>query len=421
MIISKILEKFKIAVCNLFYAARSLLWKRDEGIVLLDAWFGVKFADNPRFLFQYLSAHKEELSLSHVVWVTRDKEINKMLNDMGYESYMIDSKESKYYHKHAAYHIVCNSANGGGKSHSEFSGEVLRGYSYRAKRINLWHGIAGKGVKFGSNEIKARLARHPLFAKFELFIYDRKWYRLFVENYCGWGDNYVLVQSTEHMKVAKAQWRLPDQNHIFTGYPRVCKCERYTPTEEKVISLMKKYKSVFLYLPTFRSNTKFNFDSVADKLKDILLKNDILWIQKMHSADVQSHITAEMSDNIISLDPNFDINVLYPYITFMVTDYSSCMLEAVYFGKGLIFYIPDFDNFINNDRGIMFDPNLCMAGPKCKTIDELRAAILKYKDDPNTAKSETYQQVYDLYWKETGAMQMGQIWNNIVRQTKKIS
>lgn len=397
---------------------RSLVWKRDDSIVLMDAWFGRKFADNSRFLFQYLSTNKEELHLAHVVWVTRDVKINKMLNDMGYESYMLDSNESVYYHKHAGYHIVCNRPIGGDSSHPELEGEVLSNYSYGAKRINLWHGIAGKGVKFSSNEFESRINNHPLYAKLKFYFLGLKWYRLFVEDYCGWGDNYVLVQSTENLKVAKAQWRLPDKNHIFTGYPRVCKCERYTPTEEKIISLIKQYKSIFLYLPTFRSDTKFKFDYVSDNLKDILVKNNILWIQKAHSADTQSHIEEGMSDNVVSLDPNFDINVLYPYITFMVTDYSSCMLEAIYFGKGLIFYVPDFDDFIHKDRGITFNPDICMAGPKCRTIEELREAVLKYKDNPEESKTESYQQAYDLYWKETGGMEVGQIWKDIVEQTK---
>ena len=98
---------------------RKLLWNisqigkskgRDNSIVLIGAWFGNRFADNSRYLFQYLSENKVALGLTHVIWVTRSSSVCKTIRQMGYECYMMDSEESIAYHKKAGIHIICNSA-----------------------------------------------------------------------------------------------------------------------------------------------------------------------------------------------------------------------------------------------------------------------------------------------------------------------
>ncbi len=52
---------------------------------------GEKFADNSRFLFQYLHQEKQELLLKRVIWVTRNKNLKDELSEMGYEVYLCGS------------------------------------------------------------------------------------------------------------------------------------------------------------------------------------------------------------------------------------------------------------------------------------------------------------------------------------------
>lgn len=403
------MEEISRLINNFFFnipsAIKSLFWKRDETIVLMDSWFGNKFADNPRFLYQYLHENKEELGLTHVVWVTRNFEINSELNSMGYESYMIDSKESVYFHKHAKYHIVNNSPN----NNDEFTGELLEGYSFGAKRINLWHGIAGKGVKFANNAKVAAFSKSR-FYKLYLKLNDIKLWRLLFDQKCGWGDAFYLAQSTEGKRVLKSFFRLPDKNYILTGYPRICGCNKLLKSEQEIVDKMGSYKKTILYLPTFRSNTEFDFQTVALQMNDILSKEDLLWIQKAHTADNQNTLEGG-SENIINLNPNFDINVLLPYIDVLVTDYSSCMLEGVGLKKKLIFYIPDFDEYLAKDRGVSYDPQIAMCGPKAYNIDELRK-IVSYIDSISI-NTPQYKKAFELYWSETSGKGLAEIWRDI--------
>lgn len=405
-------NRIEIIIKNLIYLCISIFWKKDKSIVLMDAWFGQKFADNPRYLYQYLFENKEKLNLSHVVWVTRNSDVNHMLQQMGYESYMIDSKESIYYHKHAYYHIINNSSNGYGK----YEGEVLDYYSFRSKRINLWHGVAGKGVGFADKEIIKKEASQKCIHMIKKFLHKFTFWRLIFEKQGGWGNQYILVQSKENRRISDLCFRLPTNRYIISNYPRVCNSVRHTTTEEDILDYISKYEYIFLYLPTFRSNTNCNCNDVVDNIKDILISKNILWIQKRHSGDSNSfNIINTLNSNIITLDINFDINVLMPKITCLVTDYSSCMIDAIYFNKDLIFYVPDFDEYTNNDRGIMFDPEVTMVGPKAYNIDELREILLKYKNISGS-RTQKYEQARNLYWSENGKKSLDEIWNDILSQ-----
>lgn len=404
--INRLINNF---IFNIPSIMKSLFWKRDENIVLMDSWFGYKFADNPRFLYQYLSENKDELGLTHVVWVTRNPELNKALNRMGYESYMIDSKESVHYHKVAKYHIVNNSPN----NNDGFTGELLEGYSFGAKRINLWHGIAGKGVKF-ANKAKVEQFSKSKFYNIYLKLNDIRIWRILFEQKGGWGDAYYLAQSKEGVRVLKSFFRLPDNKYILTGYPRVCECSAYLDEEREIVKKLSHYDSTILYLPTFRSNTIFDFKSVAKDLEDILKKKNMLWIQKAHSADAQNNLNNSESENIINLNPNFDINILLPLVDVLVTDYSSCMIEAIGLKKRVVFYVPDYDEYINEDRGLSFNPEVVMCGPKTYNIRELRDVILNINDI--SIESQEYNTAFELYWSETSNKKLNDIWKDILKQ-----
>ena len=113
----KIINKLKLFISNIGMAIQSLFWKKDKSVVLIGAWFGEKFADNSRYLFQYLDAYKEENHITRVIWVTRSKQVCALLKKMGYEAYLIGTIESTKAHKLAGYHIVCNAPTEIGRAH----------------------------------------------------------------------------------------------------------------------------------------------------------------------------------------------------------------------------------------------------------------------------------------------------------------
>lgn len=409
-------NKLKLLVSNLGFAIQSIFWKKDKSVILFGAWFGEKFADNSRCLFQYLDAHKKELHLDRVIWVTHSPVICTMLQGMGYESYIIGTPEATVAHKRAGYHIVCNAPTGG----EYFKGEIDGRLSYGAIRVNLWHGVGGiKGCGCSSLEYKKRKSLHPCTYKIkENIVRYSKLFRCMFMLPGGWGDCYYLSTTPAQTNIMQQYTLLPHDRYIESCYPRVLGCERYLDSEKKVLSEMKKHQYTILYLPTFRGeNSVYDFKNLADSMKDLLLEKDILWIEKAHSAAKQVITSEGYSNNILRLTSDFDINVLMPEITALVTDYSSAKADAMYFYKPVIFYVPDFDEYCSGDRGFMLDPKKVLCGPQLRTSSEMQDFLGANISHLDALIDDNYLEVRKDCWNDT-ITTMNQVWKSIVEATK---
>ena len=408
----KILNKLSMLFGNISMAFRSLFWRRRKDTVLFGAWFGDKFADNSRFLFQHLAENKEQYGLKHVVWVTRNTATYDMLKDMGYEVYMTDSKESIHFHKTACMHVVCNSTSNKNNTIPDID---IR-YSFGAKRVNLWHGVGVvKGVGCASKEYQRRKAQNKLVYTIKETL-EKSWlYRQFVTGVGGWGNFYFLSPTETDTKQFREFSFIPEKHFIESQYPRTCPCPKMTPREQAVVDILKAREKTLLYLPTFRTgDNTFDFSTLADHLKSVLAQENILWVQKAHSASRTD--LAQQEDNLIlNLSPDFDINVIMPYITMLVTDYSSAASDARFFHKPVLFYVPDLDAYTNGDNGVTEEAEELMRGPQYMDIPSLRAGLQLYINDPESAKPKDYNAIREKYWGEEKSLQ--QIWQDILTAT----
>lgn len=389
-------------------------YKRDKSIILFGAWSGEKFCDNSRYLFQFLSENKEKFGLTNVVWVTRKQEVCSQIISMGYESYMINSKESLFYHKKAGYHIICSFPHDSGI----YLGDILGKYSYGAIKINLWHGVGGmKGVARSSNEYKKIRERSPIICEIKEYLQCHcKLFRLIVEP-GGWDNCYYLSTTKSETDLLNMRYLLPKNHYIESNFPRNCACVRFTENEIVVKNMMKKFDYIVLYLPTFRSeNSPININEIGHKISSTLIENNILWIQKAHSADPSNILSYDLVGNVLSLNSEFDINVIMPDITLLVTDYSSVANDAMYHKKTVLYYVPDYDDYKKGSRGFAINPDDVMCGPKLYTIEQLSDALEKYIFKPESARLSNYESVRNRFWNDIDSMEI--IWNDIKRATE---
>ena len=414
--LKKISKYILLFAKNIFYLICSCFYRKDPSIVLFDSWFGQKFSDNPRYLFQYLSENKNDLGLSHVVWVTRDEFINDKLNLMGYESYLINTNESIIFHKKAYYHICNNSPT----TCQGFPGELLGQYSFRAIKINLWHGTGAiKKLNMATNDYKMKISRHPVLYQIKQFVYSNSsvYRKIFVSS-GGWEDCYFLTTSKTELDKLQQCFPLPKEHFIISGYPRNTKQPRLLPFEEDIVKCLTRYKRIILYLPTFRSGqTDFNFTEISKKLAVLLEKKDILFIQKAHSADSHSDVPYKLEGNILNLNTNFDINILIPLVSVVMTDYSSVLADALYHYKPVILYVPDYEEYMTGDRGFSDDAEfLLSAGKKIYDITSLKCFLENYNFDD--AKTDTYDEVRTRIWGEE-KKNIEDIWQDMLIQTRR--
>lgn len=400
----KISGKILIILENLMVGLVGIFFRRDKEVILIGAWMGTKFADNSRFLYQYLFEHKEQLNLKKVIWATRNEELNQRLNDMGYESHLCGTKESKYWHLKAGIHIICNAA-------AEVAGkqpDIDTKYSFGAIKINLWHGTGAlKAVGESSNIVKrsgGRLSKVKKLLK-RTYLYGM----LFSSG--GWANCFQIATAPIQINTLNINYGRRASRCIETSYPRNCICPRLLAEEEKLLEKMKAHHYVLLYLPTFRTNSKFSFAGLAEKMEDLFCEKDILWIEKAHSADLTNLGERKNSEHILQLTSDFDINVLLPYITILITDYSSVRMDAMFHGKATLFYVPDFEEYKNGDNGFMADPDEVMCGPKLYAPEELREAIGMYCDVPEQSKTPNYEEIRRRYWSKDRTLK--EIWEDI--------
>lgn len=324
---------------NVLTIAHTCMQPRDMSIWLFGSWMGERFADNSRFWFQYLSENKDKYGISEVVWVSNNNKVVDEVKSLGYKAYVINSKESDYYHYKAGVHVICNSN----------TKDIDTKKSIGAIKIQLWHGngikASGKLTRKANVSFKERVWDYWI----KPLIIPGRWY------YAYW-----LACSEESKRVLTSDSGALSQKVIIANSPRLCPCLSYTQSEidmiGKINAFKKQGKKVILYLPTFRAKgTKYTAPVEIPGFIDYLKSDNLIWVQKNHSADNKDSISSNSCENILTLDSSFDVNVLYDHIDILVSDYSSATTDAIYKNVVTINYCPDYDEFYMNDRGFVKD------------------------------------------------------------------
>ncbi len=380
-----ILKRIYHLLINFFSLFAGFFVGRTKKCVLIGAWGGQKFADNSRYLFQYLYKNKERLALKRVVWVTRSKNINDYLNAHGYESYLIGTKRSFYWHLKCGVHVICNMTFGFGN----FKSDIDNRFSCGAKKIQLWHGVGIKAIGKASNGNKN--------SKFRSFFNAGVLGSIFSLG-C-WYNEYFLCTSEINKEINFATNNCIFKHLFISSYPRFLPNNDLTENEKQTISEFQRFNGVILYLPTFRKtldNYQHPLDS--DVFLDFLRKTNCAFIEKLHSAAVFTE--REEIPNVIYLDKNFDINVLFPYVTCVISDYSSAAFDAIHIKKPVIIYVPDLEAFKNSDVGLIMDIEQLfqiLIAKDCSKIIELTQAAINGTFF-NSGISEIYTSIDDKFF-----------------------
>lgn len=360
----QIIYKLKCAAINLLVLLLNLFIRRDKQVFLFGAWMGSKFADNSRFWFQFLHENKEKYGIRRVIWVTRNKEVFAEMISMGYEVHMMRSGKSIYWHLKAGVHVICNMFAQTGK----YSGDILGELSFGAKRIVLWHGVGIKACGYLTNPMSAR-AHDISTLEFEK-MNRRSIIRTFL-SVGGWRDRYFLTTGKENTRVYMLDFRISKDRIIEANYPRendnFVLMKKEIEVSHKIQEAISQGKKIVLYLPTFRNcsteneRSKYIYPLRIDGFVDYIKKNNILWIEKLHSSDSSSGVK-EAYDNVFLLGKDFDVNVIYKYIELLITDFSSASSDCIFRWKKTISFVPDFEQYRDDDRGFVNDYSLYYPG-----------------------------------------------------------
>lgn len=170
--------------------------------------------------------------------------------------------------------------------------------------------------------------------------------------------------------------------------------KRMEKRRERVYSRYPEFigKKLLLYAPTFRKEDWENqqlleqFD--VEKLHEILGEDWIILI-KLHPKFPMEHIV--QNDFCYNMTDYNDISDLYLVADYMITDYSSTVVEYVLLDKPVLFFAYDLERY---DRGFYYDYEQNMPGAIAHNQQELYA-YLQEKDNYAQKRHDFVKFQYD--------------------------
>lgn len=318
----------------------SFLVPRNKKIWLFGSTFGRRFADNPRYLYLYVSQHKEELKL-RPIWISHNENVVRMLNNEGYEAYMYHSLKGIWFALRGKVYLFDN-----------YSKDINFWQSGGAMKVNLWHGTGNKKANHDNMFDKFR---HPQniwerFITFPRRISDEK------------PHHYTLATSEPLADITTSAFNTTLEHVIIDGYPRMDailgeKIINVYTTEEKLnLANIKKWKSegmvIDFYMPTFReSESKFFEVMDLQKFNDFLKQNNIVFVSKLHpKSKMQEQFNKLKYSNIYNVTAEVDPYTFLEYVDLLTVDYSSVYSEYMLLNRPVVSFFYDYKEYSENTR-----------------------------------------------------------------------
>lgn len=321
--------------------ALAYLVRRDRNTWVFGSTSGL-FIDNSKYLFIYANEHINDIN---PVWISKNKETVKYINNLGFKAFHRKSFKGVYYTLKAKFYIYSWHI-------SDISTWAYNG----AVKINLWHGIPLKKIEFD-------IQTGPTAINYNGSIKSRLKYP---ENYVK--PDYILAPSEKVQSSFSSAFNVSPERLMNFGYPRneilvnnieyaIQFIKRFEPAlSMNLLQKLQTYNEVFIYLPTWRDtgadiiyNSKIEFKAI----NNILEKQNSLLLMKLHKHS-QGKAGKEKFSNIIYLNQNIDIYPLLQFTTTLITDYSSIIFDYALLKKRIIFFCYDKEDYINN-REIYLD------------------------------------------------------------------
>lgn len=317
---------------------------------------GEGYGDNPKFIADALINEKQELDL---VW------LSKNVNDI----FPKEIRVVKYGTLKSLYELATSKV---------WVVNIRNFFRVRKKAgqyiIQTWH--AGIGLKRAEGAAIDKLSDNYIKeAKLDgkeadLFLSNSKW---LTEQYRKdfWYSGEILEKG------------LPREDFLFGDKDIMHKkvAEFYGTDEET---------HFFLYAPTFRADKNFdvyfqNYEELLDKIQKTYGDNYKIIVRFHHNC---KEFQKKIAFNNMILDGTIypDMNELIIACDWLMTDYSSCMFDAMLAGKRVILYASDIEKF-ESERGFLFQLSE-LPFPLCNTELQLYDCIVCKEDKLRQERAE---------------------------------
>jgi len=348
---------YKNIIHNLIYLISRFLYlfiKPSKKIWVFGSWFGQKYSDNSRYLFEYVNKFHPEIKS---IWLCKNNEIVNLIRSKGYKAYYAFSFLGYFYSFKAHVAIICTSF------------EDLNEYMPQKFIVNLWHGCPLKKIGYDD---KINLKTRDLIDKI-IWRYKRELKDI---------DMAIASSKIEAKNLATAFGIKPEKVKI-TGLPR----------NDSFFVKLKKFPTYnIIYMPTHRNEGEIDIECLfmeyLDLINSSLIKIDSQLFIKLHFYHRNNSLIDKIKlySNVHLIeedDVDQDIYHIIPQFDLLITDYSSILFDYLICEKPIIFAAFDYNNYIINDREFYYEYKSFVPGPVCDNWHNVILWIEKFKNNPN--------------------------------------
>lgn len=364
--------RHKISFClrKLSNAFFSLIPKK-KNLVLCNAWFGQKYADNPMYVYEYLLKN----SKYNLYWLTSNKKIFEELHKKGLPVVKAHSLKGYWLQIRAQ---ACFST----VQFSEYNQWIMSNTIY----IDLGHGHPIKDPGHVSDFAKGRREIEHWFTK------KLRYYAIVASDFAKEKYQDVVTMDPNHIIVSDFA-----RNDVFVDSTlRVGKnliVEKYKEGGKKAI----------VYMPTHRSDGRkpmiLSEILPLDAIQKMCEKYGYVFIIKKHFYHRNEVEDLSMYNRIFDITNIDDIDpqVLLFQTDVLISDYSACYIDYLLLDRPMLFFQYDIEEFQKSERSLYIPFSKLDIAPIAYTkpdfITELET-LMKSEDDMFSVKRRSFTPTY---------------------------
>lgn len=321
----------------------SYLIPKSSAIWIFGSWGGQEFADNPKYLYDYVRNNCPEIKR---IWLTRNTNVYQKLKKEGHNVFMCNSIKGIWFSCRACIGVT---------SHGMI--DLNRYACARLKIVQTWHGIPIKPILLSDPKKSAIAKRKQLELLSSVF--------LFLKKELNFNKNLLICSSSEYvtdiLKICFGA-EAPLKN---TGFPRldgVFNSNDKSEIYNKIQFEKNRGKSIGIYMPTYRRDGEYDIISFfllnLKSIEEFLIKNNQVLFLKIHPFEYYKIKDLEVCENIhliVNEDIEGDIYSVLGLFDFLISDYSSIIFDFLVLARPIYLLVPDREDYISSNGKLVYD------------------------------------------------------------------
>lgn len=360
--VNKIIRSINMLIASTFI-------RRDPHYVALGSWLGKLYADNSKYLLEYMLSHLD--TNYRFIWVGEKKVAKDLPEDERVIFAEIGTKKTNKLLLKCKY-MFCS---------QHVYNDICMDNVYKGAIVTyLHHGFPIK--KWGADALQEQDDK-------KISIIESLYQKVlpFKHKY----DYFAVSSQTqgEHFLTALGDRGCEQCKLIYSGTPR--NDLFFTITPSKNAKLKEKYasllgfspdKKLVLYLPTYRRKTSkteslyITNGSINAEIQKILSDSSAVLLEKKHFVEGNT-LKSGNTDCFINITQSIDVQELMACVDVLVSDYSGAFVDYLLLDRPIIHYIYDYDEYKNIDSGLYYDVDTFRCGDVAYTYDQLLTALQK--------------------------------------------